>query len=95
VPVCFYRFFPHVPYSYTFALEKLILLFLRERRHHLDTLFFLFRPLMALNPALPSWKMLVFVFLLALLRTSQCLLFVRQINFVFLLGAPVLPTWWV
>jgi hypothetical protein len=33
--VCFYRFFPHVPYSYTFALEKLSLRSLNKQRHHL------------------------------------------------------------
>jgi hypothetical protein len=48
-----------------------------------------------LNPALPSWKMLAFVSLLAMLGTSQRLAFVPQINTVFLLGAPMLPTWWV
>jgi hypothetical protein len=48
-----------------------------------------------LNPALPSWKMLVFVFLLAMLGTSQSLAFVPQINIVLLLGAPMRPTWWV
>jgi hypothetical protein len=38
--VCFYRSFPHVPYSYTLALEKLRLHPLRTRRHHLYALFF-------------------------------------------------------
>jgi hypothetical protein len=37
--VCFYRLFPHVPCSYTFALEKLSRHSLRTRRHHLDALF--------------------------------------------------------
>jgi hypothetical protein len=45
--------------------------------------------------ALPSGKMLVFVFLLAMLRTSQSLAFLPQINTVLLLGASMLPTWWV
>jgi hypothetical protein len=61
-----------VPHCYTFALEKLNLHPLRKQIHHLDVLFFLFffflfRPIVALNPALPSWKKLVFVFLLAIL----------------------------
>jgi hypothetical protein len=34
--VCFYRLFPHVPPSYTVALEKLRLHFLRTRKHQLD-----------------------------------------------------------
>jgi hypothetical protein len=37
--VCFYCFFPHVPYTYNDALEKLSLQFLRKRRHRLDALF--------------------------------------------------------
>jgi hypothetical protein len=41
---------------------------------------FLFRPIVALNPALPSWKMLVFVSLLAMLGTSQGLAFVPLTN---------------
>jgi hypothetical protein len=49
----------------------------------------------ALNPALPSWKMLVFVSLLAMFGISQRLAFVPQINTLPLLGAPMLPTWWV
>jgi hypothetical protein len=36
--VCFYRFVPHVPYSCTFALDKLSLHFFRERRHHLNAI---------------------------------------------------------
>jgi hypothetical protein len=48
----------------------------------------------ALNPALPSWKMSVFVSLLAMLWTSQRLAFVPLTNTV-LLGASMLPTWWV
>jgi hypothetical protein len=94
VSVCFCRFFPHVPYSYTFALEKLSLHSLRTRRHHLDALFVLFRLTVALNPALPSWKMLVFVSLLAMFGTSQRLAFVPLTNTV-LFGAPMQPTWWV
>jgi hypothetical protein len=39
--VCFHRFFPHVPYSYTFALDKLSLHSLRTQRYRLDALFFL------------------------------------------------------
>jgi hypothetical protein len=91
---CFYRLFPHVPYRYTFALEKLSLHSLRTRRHRLDVLF-LFRPTVALNPALPSWKMSVFVSLFAMFGTSQRLAFVPQINTVLVLGAPMQPTWWV
>jgi hypothetical protein len=91
---CFYRFLPRIPYSYTFALEKLSLHFLRTRRHHLDSLF-LFRLIVALNPALPSWKILVFMSLLTMLGTSQGLAFVPQINTVLPVGAPMLPTWWV
>jgi hypothetical protein len=85
---------PRVPYSYTFALEKLRLHSLHTRRHHLDTRFF-FRPIVASNPALSPRKMSVFVFLLAMLETYQRLAFVPQINTVLLLGAPILPTWWV
>jgi hypothetical protein len=64
-PVCFYRFFPHVTYSYASALEKLGLHTLSLRRH----LFMhstLFRFIAALNPAPPFWKMLVFAFLHAM-----------------------------
>jgi hypothetical protein len=49
----------------------------------------------ALNPALPFFNMLVFVSLLAMLGTSQHLAFVPQINTVLLLGAPMVPTWWI
>jgi hypothetical protein len=52
-PLRFCRFSPHVPYSYTFALEKLSLHSLRKRRHLLDELFFFFfllRSVVALNP---------------------------------------------
>jgi hypothetical protein len=49
----------------------------------------------ALNPVLPFWKMLPFVFLPAILGTSNCLGFVPLINIVLLLGAPMLPTRWV
>jgi hypothetical protein len=91
--VCFYRFFLRVPYSYTFALEKLILHSLRKRRHHLDALFS-FASIVTLILHF-SWKMLVFVFLLATFGTSQRLVFVRLTNTVLLLGAPMLPTRWV
>ncbi|PNF36364.1 hypothetical protein B7P43_G18042 [Cryptotermes secundus] len=37
--VCFYRFFPHISYNYTDALEKLSLHSLHKWRHHLDALF--------------------------------------------------------
>jgi hypothetical protein len=37
--VCFYSFFPHVPYIYTDALEKLHMQTLRKRRQHFDALF--------------------------------------------------------
>jgi hypothetical protein len=37
---CFCRFCPNVPYSYSFALEKLSLHFLRKRRHHREILLF-------------------------------------------------------
>ncbi|PNF27531.1 hypothetical protein B7P43_G02896 [Cryptotermes secundus] len=37
--VCFYRFFPHISYTYAYALEKLSLQSLHKRRHHLDALF--------------------------------------------------------
>jgi hypothetical protein len=91
--LCFYRIFPHVPYSYMFSLEKLSLHFLRTRRYHLDALFFLFRSTVALNPVLPYWKMLVFISLFAMLGTSQCLAFVPLTNTVLLLGPPMLPAW--
>jgi hypothetical protein len=54
--------------------------------------FFLFRPIVALNPALLSWQMLIFVSLRAMLGTSQRSTFVPQINIVLLLGAPIMPT---
>jgi hypothetical protein len=50
---------------------------------------------MALYSVLLSWKMLVFVSLLAMLGTSQHLVFVPLTNTVLLLGAPMQPTWWV
>jgi hypothetical protein len=56
--------------------------------------FFLFRSIVALNLALPSWKMLPFVSLPAILGTSHCLVFFPPINTVLLLGAPILPTRW-
>jgi hypothetical protein len=43
-------------FFYTFALEKLSLQSLRKRRHDLGTLFF--QSIVALNSALPSWKIL-------------------------------------
>jgi hypothetical protein len=58
-------FFFHVPHSYFFfVLEKSRLHSVRKRRNHFDALF-LFRPIVALNSGLPSWKML-FVFLVAM-----------------------------
>jgi hypothetical protein len=39
--------------------------------------------------------MLVFVSLLAMLGTSQSLAFVPLTNTILLLGAPMLPKWWV
>jgi hypothetical protein len=56
--------------------------------------FFFFQVYRVLNPALLSWKMLVFLFLLAMLGTSQCLVFAPLINTV-LLGAPMLSTRWI
>jgi hypothetical protein len=35
------------------------------------------------------------VFLPAILGNSRCLVLVPTINTVFLLGAPLLPMWWV
>jgi hypothetical protein len=37
--VCFCRLFPHIPYTYTVALDKLGLQFLRKRRYYTDALF--------------------------------------------------------
>jgi hypothetical protein len=45
----------------------------------------------ALISVLPTWKILVFVFLLKLLGTYQCLVFVLQVNIVLLLSVPMLP----
>jgi hypothetical protein len=90
--VCFYPFFPSD--SFTFTLEKSSLHPFCKRRHQLDAPFW-FRCIVALNPALSSWKMLVFVFLLAMLWTPRSLVLVPLINTVLLLGAPMLPTWWV
>jgi hypothetical protein len=59
----FIVFSPHVPSTYTFALEKLSQHSLRKRRNHIDSPP---RSIVALNPALPSYKMLVFVFLFAM-----------------------------
>jgi hypothetical protein len=93
--VSFYRSFRHVPCRYTLTLDKLNQHPQRKRRHHLGALFFfLFRPVAAFNLALSSWKILVFMFLLAMLGTSQSLVFVPQRNIV-LLGAPMLPAWWL
>jgi hypothetical protein len=39
--ICFYCFFPHVPYSYTHALENLSLHSMHKWRHNLDALFFI------------------------------------------------------
>jgi hypothetical protein len=57
--------------------------------------FSLFTSTMVLNPALPFWKMLAFVFLPAISGTSHCLAFVPLVKTVFLLGASMLPTRWV
>jgi hypothetical protein len=57
--------------------------------------FSLFRFIVVLNPGLPFWKMLAFVFLPAILGTSHCLVFVPLINTVLLLGAPMMSTQWV
>jgi hypothetical protein len=100
----FYQFSTHVLYTYTVALDKLSLHFLCKKRHHLDTVFVcvcvraclhVFRSIAALNPALPFWKMLAFVFLLAILGHCLCIDLIFLINTVLLLGAPMLPTWWV
>jgi hypothetical protein len=66
--VCRYRFFPNISYTYAVALDKLGLSTSRERRHYLDAFiyFFLFRSIVASNLALPFWKTLAFVFLLAI-----------------------------
>jgi hypothetical protein len=40
-PVCFYRFFPNLPYNYVLASNKLNLPSLSMRRQHLDALFFI------------------------------------------------------
>jgi hypothetical protein len=37
--VCFYRFYPHVAYNYTVALEKIGIHSLRKRRYYLDAPF--------------------------------------------------------
>jgi hypothetical protein len=78
--VRFYRSFSLC--SLYFFLEKLSLYSLGKRRHHLDALF-LFRSIVALNLALLSWRMLDFVFLLAMLGTSQRLVFVPLITLSF------------
>jgi hypothetical protein len=57
--------------------------------------FFLFRPIVALSPAPPSWKMLVFVSLLAVFGTSQRLASVPLTNTVLLLSAPMQSMRWV
>jgi hypothetical protein len=92
--ICFYRFFPYVPYNYTIALEKLGLHSLRKRTYYLDALF-LFRPNVASNLAPPFSKMFAFMFLPAISGNSHCCALVPLINTVLLLGAPMLPTWWV
>jgi hypothetical protein len=94
VSICFFIVFPHVPYTYTVALEKLSLHFLRKRRHDLDALF-LFGSIVASNLAFPFCKMLAFVFLPAILGTSHYLVLVPLINTVLLLDAHMLPTRWV
>jgi hypothetical protein len=89
----FQYFFTHIPYSYTFALEKLSLCSLRKRRHHLVALIVRF--IVALNSAFPSWKMIIFIFPLATLGASQRLVVATLINTVLLLAVPMLLTWWV
>jgi hypothetical protein len=66
-PASFYFFVLHVPYNYIFTLQKLSVRYLCKRRHRFDVLFLL-RSTVALNPAFTSWKMLVFLFLLAVLE---------------------------
>jgi hypothetical protein len=48
---------------------------------------------MTLYSELPSWKVFFFVFLLAMLGTSQSLVFVPIMNT--LPGEPMLSTWWI
>jgi hypothetical protein len=90
---CYYYFLSCFVELY-FCLRKLSLHSLRKQRRDLDPLF-LFRHIEALNPALPAWKLSVFVFLPAMLGTPQRSELVPLINTVLLLGAPVLPMRWV
>jgi hypothetical protein len=57
--------------------------------------FSLFRSIVALNLVLPFWKILALVFLPAVSGNSHCFVLVPLTNTVLLLGAPMLPTWWV
>ncbi|PNF14253.1 hypothetical protein B7P43_G12199 [Cryptotermes secundus] len=87
--VCFYRYFPHSSYSCTSALERLRLHPLSLRRYLLDALFFIqvYRGLKSCSSLLDN----------ASLRVPTCHVrdFVPQKDTVPLLGAPLLPTWWV
>jgi hypothetical protein len=47
----------------------------------------------ALYSEIPSWNMLAFVFLFAMLGTFQRVVLVPLTNIVFPLGAPMLPAW--
>jgi hypothetical protein len=76
--VCFHLFFPSCSFQLYFALQNLRVYSLRKRRHCFDL------STLALNPALPFWKILLFVFLLAMLGTSQRLMLVPLINKIFL-----------
>jgi hypothetical protein len=91
VCVGFYCFFPRVPYNYTSALEKWVYVYIIYVKGDFTS----YLRIVAFIPALPSWKMLVFLILLAVLGTSQSLVFVPLLNTVLLLCTPMLTTWWV
>lgn len=57
--------------------------------------FFTFGYIVVLISVLPTWKILVFVFLLKLLLMHQCLVLDLPINTVLLLSVPMLPVWLV
>jgi hypothetical protein len=41
VAICFKRFFPHIRYSYAYALEQIKLHTLHKRRYHINALLFI------------------------------------------------------
>jgi hypothetical protein len=90
--VCFIVFFFMIPRNV--LLHELGLLFY-GRGYIILTHSLLFAATAALNLALPFQKILAIVFLTAISGSSHSSALVPLTNTVLLLGAPVLPTWWL